>query len=56
MKHELNHPAVASATILIVDDMAENLSVLGNILQDAGYTVKAATSGTQALRYAGELC
>ena len=55
MKHELNHPAVASATILIVDDMAENLSVLGNILQDAGYTVKAATSGTQALRYAGEL-
>ncbi|MDO8933177.1 MAG: diguanylate cyclase, partial [Rhodocyclaceae bacterium] len=40
------------ATILIVDDMPENLGVLGDLLHGAGYAVKAARSGAVALRYA----
>lgn len=40
------------ATILIVDDVAENLNVLGQLLRAEGYRVRAATSGTTALRYA----
>jgi diguanylate cyclase (GGDEF)-like protein/PAS domain S-box-containing protein len=54
MKHELNGAAAMPATILIVDDIAENLTILGNILQGAGYTVKAAISGALALRFAAE--
>ena len=41
-------------TILIVDDMPENLSVLGALLRDEGYEVRAANSGVAALRYAGQ--
>ncbi|AFL73801.1 EAL domain-containing protein [Thiocystis violascens] len=41
-----------SATLLIVDDMPENLSVLGELLRGAGYRVRAATSGPIALEYA----
>ena len=40
--------------LLIVDDMPENLSVLGGLLRDAGYRVKVATSGSAALRYAAQ--
>jgi putative two-component system response regulator len=36
----------------IVDDIAENLVVLGDLLRSAGYRVKAANSGRTALRYA----
>jgi len=35
--------------ILIVDDVARNLQVLGEILDQAGYEVTAALSGSQAL-------
>ena len=54
MRNDMNNAAIASATILIVDDIAENLTVLGNVLQGAGYTVKAALSGALALRFAAE--
>jgi len=39
-------------TILVVDDIPENLGVLGTLLQSAGYRVIAASSGQTALRYA----
>lgn len=39
-------------TVLIVDDMPENIGVLGELLRDAGYDVRAANSGPIALRYA----
>ena len=54
MTHEMWKATDAPATLLIVDDMAENLSVIGSILQGAGYTVKAALSGELALRFAAE--
>ncbi|MDD3530188.1 MAG: EAL domain-containing protein [Gallionellaceae bacterium] len=38
--------------ILIVDDMPENLEVLGGILRDAGHAVRVGNSGAAALRYA----
>jgi len=38
--------------ILIVDDLPENLSVLGNLLQSAGYRVKVANAGHIALHRA----
>jgi len=40
--------------ILIVDDLPENLSVLGNLLQSAGYRVKVANSGHVALQRADQ--
>lgn len=44
-------PAPASATILIVDDVADNLAVLGGLLQPL-YDVLAAPSGARALEIA----
>ncbi len=45
--------ALATAgTLLIVDDVAENLGVLSEVLRLAGYRVRAANSGRAALRYA----
>ncbi len=44
--------AVTGSLLLIVDDVPANLAVLGGILRNAGYRVKAATSGPAALRYA----
>ena len=41
----------ARATILVVDDMPENLEVIGGLLQPL-YTVRVATSGERALRAA----
>ncbi|WP_319244869.1 HD domain-containing phosphohydrolase [uncultured Propionivibrio sp.] len=38
--------------VLIVDDSPENLSVLGDLLQNAGYRVKVANSGRAALHFA----
>ena len=40
--------------ILIVDDMPENLSVLGELLHGAGYHVKVATNGLTALNLANQ--
>lgn len=44
--------ALLPATLLVVDDAPANLTVLGELLRDAGYQVKAANSGRTALRYA----
>ncbi|MBK1695349.1 diguanylate cyclase [Chromatium weissei] len=40
------------ATLLIVDDVPENLTILGELLRNAGYRVRAANSGATALKYA----
>ena len=40
--------------ILIVDDSPENLSALGSLLQEAGYRVKVANSGSTGLRLAAK--
>ena len=49
-------PGAASgkSTLLIVDDVPENLVVLGELLRGSGYRVKAADSGRVALRYASQ--
>jgi diguanylate cyclase (GGDEF)-like protein len=44
-------PAV-SPTILVVDDMAENLAVIGESLRHAGFAVRVANSGATALHLA----
>ncbi|WP_051278861.1 HD-GYP domain-containing protein [Chitinilyticum aquatile] len=41
-----------TATILLVDDTPENLIILGTLLQEEGFQVRAATSGVLALEYA----
>ena len=40
--------------VLIVDDMPENLNVLGELLHGAGYHVKVATNGLTALNLANQ--
>ena len=40
------------ATILVIDDVPDNLLVASDLLRDAGYQVRAATSGQAGLRYA----
>ncbi|MDP2823000.1 MAG: two-component system response regulator [Sulfuritalea sp.] len=50
----LSADAVKGSLLLIVDDVPANLTVLGDLLHDAGYQVKAATSGHTALRYAAQ--
>lgn len=47
--------ALAQATILIVDDVPDNLAVLGELLRQSGYQVKVANSGRAALRFAAQL-
>jgi len=44
-------PAGAKSTILVVDDVPENIEVLGELLQPA-YRVRAAQSGVRALQVA----
>ncbi|MEW8119913.1 MAG: response regulator, partial [Candidatus Thiodiazotropha sp.] len=39
-----------TVTVLIVDDNHDNLRVLGGMLQEAGYQVRAALSGALALQ------
>jgi putative two-component system response regulator len=46
--------ALAESTLLIVDDLPENLSVLGELLSGAHYRVRAANSGLSALRLAAQ--
>ena len=46
--------AVKGALLLVVDDAPANLGVLGDLLSDAGYRVKAAITGRAALRYAAQ--
>ena len=45
---------LAESTLLIVDDLPENLSVLGELLSGAHYRVRAANSGLSALRLAAQ--
>jgi putative two-component system response regulator len=45
---------LARATVLVVDDIAENIEVIGGLLQPL-YTVRAACSGERALRAARTL-
>jgi putative two-component system response regulator len=47
--------ALQGMLLLIVDDVPANLNVLGGLLHDAGYQVKAANSGRAALSYAVQL-
>lgn len=49
-------PAVvlAQATVLIVDDVPENLALLGELLRNAHYQVRVANSGRAALRFAAQ--
>ena len=46
--------AVKDSLLLIVDDAAANLDMIGKLLHEAGYRVKAANSGRAALRYAAQ--
>ena len=47
---ELEKPQAATeSTILVVDDIARNIQIVGAILSEAGYEVMPATSGRQAL-------
>jgi len=47
-----NDVAASAARILIVDDMAENLAVLGSLLEGAGYDVCVAIDGAAGLQLA----
>lgn len=47
-------PILKNSLLLIVDDMPENLSMLGELLRDAGYRVRVANSGRLALRHAAQ--
>lgn len=44
------HLAMANTKILVVDDLPQNIQVVGSILRSSGFQVMAATSGAQALR------
>mgnify|MGYP001268974089 CR=1 FL=1 len=44
----------ADGVILVVDDVPENIAVLGNLLAAAGYRVRAANGGHAALRHAAQ--
>ncbi len=48
----LSHEPSPPASILVVDDTVENLRLLVNMLGQAGYEVRPATGGRQALRAA----
>jgi putative two-component system response regulator len=50
----LSSEVVNGSQILIVDDVAANLSVLGELLHGAGYQVRVATSGRTGLRHAAQ--
>lgn len=41
-------------TVLVVDDVADNLLVASDLLREAGYGVRAANAGPVALRYAAQ--
>jgi diguanylate cyclase (GGDEF)-like protein len=44
--------AVGPATILVIDDMAENLAVIGEALRSTGFAVRVANSGATGLALA----
>ena len=51
----LRRRATDDEVILVVDDAPENLRILGELLQGAGYRVKVANSGRSALHHANQL-
>ena len=44
-----------TATVLVIDDVPDNLLVVSDLLREAGYQVRAATSGPSGLRYARQV-
>lgn len=48
----LRRRSTDNETILIIDDSPENLSILGELLQNAGYRVKVSNGGATGLRLA----
>ena len=44
--------ALKSATILLIDDLPDNLKLLGEMLQTEGYEIRLVSSGEQALKIA----
>ncbi len=52
--HPFRRRSTDNEIILIVDDSPDNLSVLGELLQSAGYRVKVANSGHVALHLAAQ--
>ena len=50
----LVHSTDPRSTVLVVDDVADNLLVVSDLLREAGYAVRAANSGPAALRYAAQ--
>ena len=44
--------ALKSATILLIDDLPDNLKLLGEMLQTEGYNIRLVTTGAQALKVA----
>ena len=49
---ELQLSRIKRTKILIVDDLPENLQILGNTLRENGFQIAFATSGKQALSVA----
>ena len=45
-------PDIVDGTILIVDDIPENVSILSRILANRGYSIQSADNGAQALTQA----
>ncbi|MBN8497006.1 hypothetical protein [Accumulibacter sp.] len=41
-------PSPQDSVILIVDDVAQNIQVVGSVLREAGYSIMPATSGAAA--------
>ena len=52
MSHEGFSAAPPKSRVLVVDDIAKNLQVVGTMLRNEGYQVMPATSGAQALERA----
>ena len=52
MSNEGFSPAPPKSRVLVVDDIAKNLQVVGTMLRNEGYQVMPATSGAQALERA----
>lgn len=47
---DLAPPAPQDSVILVVDDVAQNIQVVGTMLREAGYSVMPATNGAAALK------
>lgn len=52
LSEQLSEPKESGQTILVVDDMSDNLILISLSLQDMGYRVVTATNGEEALSVA----